>query len=206
MAASRPVEQASACREAFIKAPDRIPFYLRLGIWFAEREAGQAMLPARLLAWYPRAAISSGVLEALIADGKTDLNPRLLRLVRLQTSLAAACPFCVQMNSTAMEDSRLTPEELSALQGRIELSTVTTFTQRERLAIEYARLISRSPLSFPPEFVEALTASFTEREIVILATTAAQVNYWTRLFQALGIPAPEASDQCDVPAPGAPQN
>ncbi|MFO7624619.1 MAG: hypothetical protein R6V73_09730 [Anaerolineales bacterium] len=33
-----------------------------------------------------------------------------------------------------------------------------------------------------------LKESFSEREIVILATTAAQVNYWTRLIQALGCP------------------
>jgi hypothetical protein len=43
-------------------------------------------------------------------------------------------------------------------------------------------------LKFPPAFITELKEHFNEREIVILATTAAQVNYWTRLIQALGCP------------------
>lgn len=38
----------------------------------------------------------------------------------------------------------------------------------------------------------------TGREIVILASTAAQVNYWARLIQALGIPPAGFSEQCDI--------
>jgi alkylhydroperoxidase family enzyme len=129
------MSDATTRREAFIRPPDRMPFFLRAGIWFAECEAGQTLLPARLLAWYPRAAFSSGILEALIADGRRDLNPRLLQLVRLQTSLAVACPFCIEMNSAELEANAIT----------------------------------------------------------------AQVNYWTRLIQALGIPRPGFSDQCAIP-------
>jgi len=33
-----------------------------------------------------------------------------------------------------------------------------------------------------------IKAAFSEREIVILATTAAQVNYWARMIQVLGAP------------------
>ena len=182
------MKQDSPSKEALINPPPAMPFYLQLGIWFAEREAGQKLLPARLLAWYPKAAIGSGVLEAMIASGKDGLSPRLLQLVRLQTSLIVSCPFCITMNSVDSEEGPLTPEEVSALQGQIELEAVATFTRRERLAAEYARLISATPLFFPPAFAEELAANFTEREIVILATTAAQVNYWARLIQALGIP------------------
>jgi alkylhydroperoxidase family enzyme len=47
------------------------------------------------------------------------------------------------------------------------------------------------------DFIEQLKAAFTEREIVILASTAAQVNYWSRMVQALGIPPMGVSDQGD---------
>ena len=53
--------------EAFIAPPQRIPFYLRAGIWLAEKMAKRELLPPKLLAWYPPVAFSSGVLEALIA-------------------------------------------------------------------------------------------------------------------------------------------
>jgi AhpD family alkylhydroperoxidase len=185
---------------AFIAPPERPPWYLRAGIAYAERQAGHPLLPARLLAWYPPAAVSSGVLEALIADGRRDLSPRLLQLVRLQTSLAVSCPFCIEMNSADLAENRITADELAALQGARAIETVATFSDQERLALHYARLISASPLAFPPEFVQALTAHFTEREIVILASTAAQVNYWARLIQALGIPMPGLNPACALPA------
>jgi alkylhydroperoxidase family enzyme len=92
----------------------------------------------------------------------------------------------------------ITTDEISALQGRIGIEAVKTFSPREKIAMEYAQLISLSPLSFPQSFVETLTANFTEREIVILASTAAQVNYWARLLQALGVPPAGFSGHCEL--------
>ena len=89
-------------------------------------------------------------------------------------------------------------EELTVLQGAKNFTEVTTFSKKEKLAIEYARYISRSPLAFPDEFINELKNNFKEREIVILASTAAQVNYWARLIQALGIPPAGFSDQCRI--------
>lgn len=181
---------------AFIAPPRRLPLYLRLGIWIARRATGKDLLPARLLAWYPKAAVGSGVLESLVAHSDGRLDERMLKLVRMQASFAAACPFCVDMNSFQYENYQISPEEIKALQGRTPLENVTTLSQREVLAMQYARLISQTPLQFPRTFAEELKRHFTEREIVILASTAAQVNYWARLIQALGVPPAGFSDQC----------
>lgn len=91
------------------------------------------------------------------------------------------------MNSAGWE-KLLSPAELTALQGRKPLGEFHSFSKRESLAIEYARLISSTPLNFPLSQIAELKQHFNEREIVILAVTAAQVNYWTRLIQALGCP------------------
>ncbi len=193
---------------AFIAPPTRIPLWLRPGIWLSERITGRRMLPARLLAWYPKAAAGSGVLEGLVAHGggrlDEGLDARLLKLVRIQASYATGCPFCIDLNSYQADSQGITPAEIAAMQmlaaqvqaasafilsPRPDLAALpASFSERERLALEYACLISATPLSFPPDFIAALKASFSEREIVILASTAAQVNYWARLNQALGIP------------------
>lgn len=146
------------------------------------------MLPARILAWYPKAAIGSGVLESLVAHEDGLLDQRMLKLVRLAASFAAACPFCVDMNSYEYEAVGILDVELQALRGTMELEGVSTFSMREKLAIQYARLISQTPLKFHSDFIVMIKSQFTEREMVILASTAAQVNYWARLIQALGIP------------------
>lgn len=183
---------------AAILPPVKIPWFLRLGIWFAEKTTGRIMLPARLLAWYPKTALGAGIMEALVAHQDGMLDARILKLVRVTASFAVACPFCVDMNSFEYQRVGISDFELSVLQEQADVESVPTFTKREKLAVGYARLISSSPLLFPVTFFEELKENFSEREIVILASTAAQVNYWARLIQALGIPPAGFSDQCEI--------
>lgn len=172
--------------QAFIPQPKRIPLILKLGIWFSEKITGKTMLPARILAWYPKAAIGSGVMEALVAHEDSAMDQRILKLIRMTASHAAACPFCIDTNSYEHRQHSITDEEAASLRGDYE--SISTFSEREKLAIAYTRVISQTPLKFHPDLVDKVRAAFTEREFVILASTAAQVNYWARLIQALGIP------------------
>jgi alkylhydroperoxidase family enzyme len=180
--------------DAFIEPPRRFPLFLRLGIWISERVTGRRMLPARILAWYPKAALGSGALEALVAHQDGRMDERMLKLVRMAASFAAACPFCIDMNSHEHASLGINSEEVYALRGLVALENVASFSVRELLAIQYARLISQTPLKFHPDFIARIKANFDEREMVILASTAAQVNYWARLIQALGIPPAGFSD------------
>jgi alkylhydroperoxidase family enzyme len=173
---------------AFIEPPKKISLLLRLGIWISEKITGRMMLPARILAWYPKVAIGSGVLESLVAHHDGKLDERMLKLVRMAASFAAACPFCIDMNSYEHESLNINADEVLALRGQANLESIQTFSERERLAIQYARLVSQTPLKFFPDFIDQIKSNFSEREMVILASTAAQVNYWARLIQALGIP------------------
>jgi alkylhydroperoxidase family enzyme len=170
---------------AFFEAPRRIPFYLRWGLRIAQRRSGTPLLPAQLLTWYPRAAIGSAVLESLIAHDDGRMDKRMLKLVRMAVSFEVSCPFCIGMNSAGWEEV-MTGDEREAVQG---LRPLDGFLPDERLAIEYARKVSETPLAISPAFGGRLRERFTEREIVVLATTAAQVNYWARTIQALGCPA-----------------
>ena len=183
---------------AFIAPPTHISLFLKAGIWISEKITGKPMLPARLLAWYPKAALGSAALEGLVAHHDGKIDKRMLKLVRLSASFAAACPFCIDMNSTAYRETGVSDAEFLALQKQTELDTIPTLSTREKLAVRYARLISSTPLQFPPEFIAGMTANFTEREMVVLASTAAQVNYWARLIQALGIPPVGFADGCPI--------
>ena len=46
---------------------------------------------------------------------------------------------------------------------------------------------------------DELTAAFSEREVVIVVTTSAQVNFWARTIAGLGIP---AAGFCQLPSAG----
>ncbi|HUX11703.1 MAG TPA: carboxymuconolactone decarboxylase family protein [Spirochaetia bacterium] len=183
---------------AYIEPPRRIPLILRLGIAIAERKTGRPMLAARLLAWFPRAALSSGILEALVAHGDRDVDARTLKLVRMQVSFAVSCPFCIDMNSFRYELKGITDEEVRALQGELEIGGVATFNARERAALLYTREACRTPLSFTPEVIGEVRSLFGERGMVILATTIGQVNFWARTIQALGVPPAGFGEQCSI--------
>ena len=180
---------------AMIREPRHLFPLLRLGIAVSERVTRKRMEPARLLAWYPRAALGAGLLESLVAHREP--SKRLLKLVRVTASLTASCPFCVDMNSFEAAAAGVTDAELRALQRGTE-DELTTLTPRDRAAVAYARAISSTPLVFEDLLRADLTRLFSERELVILATTAAQVNYWARTIQALGI---EPAGFCELPSP-----
>lgn len=182
----------------FINPPDRIPLLLRLGIWIAEKTTGKKMLPARLLSWLPKAAVGSGILESLVVHRDRTVSLRLLKLVRLYTSFTVSCPFCIDMNGEGYGDSGISDEEIEGLRGIRPLDSIPSLNHRERTALEYARLISQTPIRIPPAFAEQLKSVFDDREIVVLGTTVAQVNYWARLIQSLGIPPAGFSEHCPV--------
>ena len=180
----------------FIKVPDKIPFFLRIGLWISKHETGKELLPGKLLTWVPKAALGAGMMEALTAKGKDAKEKRLLNLVRLQASLTCSCAFCIDMNAAGINVNGISDEEIAAMQGMIEKETVKTFTQREIVALEYAIRMSKTPSLFPESFISQLTSVFSEKEIVLLASTIASVNYWARLNQALGIPSAGFSEEC----------
>jgi len=184
--------------KAYIEPPGRIPFFLKIGIMISNRITKKDLLAPKLLAWYPKVAIGSGVLESLVAHGKKDLNPRILKLIRIQSSISVACPFCVDMNSFEYEKDGITPEEMTGLSGTLAMEEIQSFSKQERLALEYAKIISATPVEVPMDLIDELKNEFTEREIVILSSTAAQVNYWARMLVALGVPPAGFSESCEI--------
>ncbi len=115
--------------QAFIEPPQRTPLILKLGIWISEKITGRVMLPARILAWYPKAAIGSGVMESLVAHEDGLMTQRMLKLIRMAASHATACPFCVDMNSHDYRQVGITDEEAESLHGDFE--KITSFSDRE---------------------------------------------------------------------------
>jgi alkylhydroperoxidase family enzyme len=84
------------------------------------------------------------------------------------------------------------------LTGAIAINEISSFSKKERLAIQYSKIISSTPVEMQLELVEDLKREFTEREIVILSSTAAQVNYWARMLVAMGVPPAGFSESCQI--------
>ena len=188
--------------ELLVNPPAHVPWYLRLGLWWAKRKTGKEPLPGRLLAHVPRAALGAGLFELGAAHAPRDLGGRELAAARLVASATVGCPFCIDMNAAGFGDSGLTRAELDLLVG-LERDCWAELGTREHLAARYAACLSATPVELPAELATKLRAVFAERELVVLATTIAQVNYWARFCNGLGIPAAGFFDDraCPLPAP-----
>lgn len=103
------------------------------------------------------------------------------------------------MNTAEYEAAGLDADDLAALHAGDD----ARFDARARAVIRLARAMSGTPAQVPTALRAEVAARFTPREVVVLVTAVAQVNYWARLNQALGVPAlgffyaPGAS--CDAP-------
>src|SRR5271157_3243157 len=183
---------------SYIDPPARMPLLLRLLLWMAERRMGKKLLANRILTWYPKAFLGSGIMEGLVAHDEPEVPRRLLDLVRIYTSFLVSCPFCIDLNAREFQRKGITEQEIRALQGRVLMDDVPTLTVKEKAALRYVECMCRTPVAFTAEAVEDVKAHFTPRGFVILASTCAQVNFWTRLIQSLGVPPAGFSAQCDV--------
>ena len=149
---------------AYIGPPKRMPLLLRFGTWIAERRTGKPMLAARLLAWYPKAAIGAGVMESLVAHQSGKATARLLKLVRLQVSFLASCPFCIDMNSAGYADFGISDGEIEALQGRRGLNEVEGLSREQRpRCVTLVRLPRRRLRWIPDSLGELSRPSPNER-------------------------------------------
>lgn len=184
-----------------VAPPQRPPLLLMPLLWIARRVTGKDPLPGRLLAWFPKGAVGVGVFEALAAGAPDDLDGRSLATARIVSSAVAGCPFCLDMNAATWKRAGLTGDELKSL-VELRREAWSSLGVRPHLAARYAEALSVTPVVVSSELAESLRASFTPREIVVLATTIAQVNFWSRFNQGLGVPSAGFFDEsvCRLPS------
>lgn len=175
---------------AYIAPPQRPVFWLRFFLWITTKIAGRDMALPRLISWSPKLALASGFFEAAATRPEGTLTQRLLKLVRLDVSLRASCAFCLDMNAADFARAGIQRIELEALQQGKPPECIATLNMAEKLALQLARALTQTPIGIQPQLAAEARALFTEREYLLLVATCAQVNYWARLAQGLGV-APE---------------
>jgi AhpD family alkylhydroperoxidase len=181
-----------------VQPPRRLPLILGVLLSLVEGRLGKPLLANRILAWYPKAFVGSGLMEALVAHEDRELPRRLLKLLRIYVSFLASCPFCIDMNAQEYRDSGLTDEEILALRGMRSFDETDSLSPAERAALEYARCMTSTPVAFTPEIIDELHAHFSDRAVVIIASTCAQVNFWARLIQSFGVQPAGFSTECSI--------
>jgi len=123
---------------------------------------------------------------------------KLKALAECKAAALAGCEWCLDFGSVAAREAGITEEQLREL-PRFDESNA--FDADEKLVLEYAEGISRTPVEVSDELFERLRARFDEPQIIELTYAAAIENLRARFNWALGIGSQDysAGAYCMVP-------
>jgi alkylhydroperoxidase family enzyme len=170
---------------ARIKPPKNPGLLTRIAYRMARRQAGGRLPePVALMAHSPLLMHGYGGLELAYSRAK-HAPKHLLALAELKASALAGCEWCMDFGSwLATTESGVSEEQLREL-PRFRESDV--FSEEEKLVLEYAEAISRTPVDVPDQLAERMRERFDEAQIVELTWAAAIENMRARFNWALGI-------------------
>jgi alkylhydroperoxidase family enzyme len=169
---------------ARIEAPSNPGPLTRL-VWkvAARQFGGKVPEPVRLMAHSPLLMNGYGGLE--MAFDRTKRAPKRLKaLAELKAAALAGCEWCMDIGSWIAKQAEITDQQLRELPN---FHDSDAFDEDEKLVLEYAEGISRTPVEVSDELFARLRQRFDEAQIVELTYAAAIENLRARFNWALGI-------------------
>jgi 4-carboxymuconolactone decarboxylase len=163
------------------------------------RETEGMIGPLEAYARVPRLLFGYGMLEG--ATAQLDLVPdRLKVLAELKAATMTSCEYCIDIGSQIARRAGLSDDELLALPRYRESEL---FDELERLVLDYAVGMSRTPVEVSDELFAELRRRFDEAQLVELTNVIAVENMRGRFNLALGFGSAGFSEGmvCALPEP-----
>jgi AhpD family alkylhydroperoxidase len=170
----------------------------RIAFFFTKRklaqmtglETAEMLEPLRMYAHIPRLLNAYGRLEQ--AESKLDiLTPRVRALAELKSATTVSCEYCIDLGSQIAREWGISDEELRSM---ADYRNASCFSDVDRLVLEYATAISRTPVEVSDELFDALRAHFDTAQLVGLTHVITLGNLRARFNIALGIGSSGFSD------------
>jgi AhpD family alkylhydroperoxidase len=158
--------------------------------------------PLRMYAHIPRLLSAIGRLE--LAEAKLDmLSARHRALAELKAATTVRCEYCIDLGSQISRGLGISDEELLAL---ADYRNAPCFSDLDKLILEYATAISRTPVEVTDELFDRLRPHFDTAQLVALTHVVNLGNLRARFNLALGIGSSGFSDGgvCALPEAGGP--
>lgn len=183
-----------------IAPPDPSQIRLRARVVYRYVRRGMAKLtgtdtervlrPLQMYAHVP--ALFDGYVKLEQATAKLHgLSPRVHALAELKAATMTSCEYCIDLGSAIARQWVLTDAELLALPN---YASSPLFSDLDKLVLDYAVAMSRTPVDVPDAMFDRLTEHFTDAQIVELTHYIALENMRGRFNLALGI------GSCDLSA------
>ncbi|WP_320672925.1 carboxymuconolactone decarboxylase family protein [Patulibacter defluvii] len=151
----------------------------------ASRKAtGQVMGALRVALHHPGLTLGVGAMERQLERSR-DVEPRLVELAVLKAATVVGCEYCVDIGSFLARTQHGVSEE--QIRELVRYRESAAFDERERLVLDYAVAMSRTPVAVDDALFAALREQFDERQLVHLTTAIAWENHRARFNSAFDI-------------------
>jgi 4-carboxymuconolactone decarboxylase len=147
------------------------------------RESSDMLGPIRIYAHIPKLLSGYGKLEQAVAKVHL-LDLRHRALAELKAATTARCEYCIDLGSRISRDWGLTDEELLTLPN---YRSAPCFSAVDRLVLDYASAMSRTPVVVSDELFDGLREHFDVPQLVEMTHVIALENLRARFNLALGI-------------------
>jgi alkylhydroperoxidase family enzyme len=153
---------------------------VRLLYRLSRRELGRDVDPVAVYAHAPQLLIGYGAFEKATARQQR-VEERLKVLAETKAAAVVSCEFCCDIASSIARDAGVTAQQLLALPSYRDSEE---FSELERLVLDYATAMSRSPTTVDDTLFAALREHFDERQMVELTNVIALENMRARFNSA----------------------
>ena len=160
------------------------PIFLKpLYIGF-KRVAGKVGASLKVQAHRPSIAWFANLFGLAIEKSGT-VEKRIHFLVQMRAAQIVECPFCIDiLPALGKKSGVLNDAEIGAVSHYFDSDL---FSVREKVAMEYAEAVSKTPVKVSDEMFGRLKNYYDETQIVELTASIAFENYRARFNHALGI-------------------
>jgi alkylhydroperoxidase family enzyme len=172
---------------------------IRLVYRFSRRALGRDVDPIAVYAHAPRLLIGYGAFEQATAK-QHRVDERLKALAETKAAAVVNCEFCCDIASSIAREAGVTEAQLLALPRYRESEE---FSALERLVLDYAVAMSRTPACVNDDLFASLREHFDERQLVELTNAIAIENMRARFNSAFDM-APAGFSEgmvCAMPEP-----
>jgi AhpD family alkylhydroperoxidase len=166
------------------------------------RQFGRMMDPVSVYAHAPTLLAGYGAYEQATAR-QHRVPERLKVLGEVKAAAVVSCEFCVDIASHIAREAGITEAQLLAMPNYRESDE---FDELEKLVLDYASAISRTPARVGDELFAALRERFDERELVELTNAIALENMRARFNSAFDMTPAGFSEGMVCVAPERPES
>lgn len=149
---------------------------------YGRRNYGEELAPTDAFLHHKRLLLGYGAFELSVL-GSHRVDERLKLLAEMKAAAVVGCEWCMDFGSKLSRDEGIPDRQLHELPI---YRTSDAFDERERLVLDYAAAISRTPAEVGDDLVAKLREHFDDGQLVELTNVIALENMRARFNHALG--------------------